>query len=239
MNRTDRLYALREELRRAGPQGRTAEQLAATFEVSQRTVKRDISALQQSGFPVWAKLGRTGRYLVDESATLPPVTLTPAEAAALAAAVHAHRGQPFDGQGRAALTKILNVMTPPVRARMADLTDRIWINDAATPQATLRLRSAVEDALEHRRVLALRYRSAAGQLTSRNVDPQLLASTGGFWYLVAFCRLRDDVRWFRLDRIEHASVTALPAEDLDRERLGSPPETARAVRPGRWPEPSA
>jgi predicted DNA-binding transcriptional regulator YafY len=226
MNRTDRLYALREELRRAGGVGRTAEQLAAAFEVSPRTVKRDISALQQSGFPVWARLGRTGRYLVDESATLPPVTFTPAEAAALAAALQAHRGQPFDGQ-----TKILNVMTPPVRARTADLAGRIWTHEEATPLGSRRTRTAIESALEQRRVLALRYRSATEETTSRSVDPQLLAHTKGFWYLVAHCRLREGVRWFRLDRIEHASVTTLPAVDLPADRLGEPPETARSVQP--------
>lgn len=234
VNRTDRLYAVREELRRAGRAGRTAEQLAAEFEVSVRTVKRDISALQQAGFPVWARLGRGGRYLVDESATLPPVTFTPTEAAAVAAALEAHRGQPFDGHGRAALTKILNVMTPPARVRTARLAGRIWTNDDGAPHGSRRIRTAVESALEQRRVLSLRYRDADGEVTSRRVDPQLLAHTHGHWYLVAHCRLRRGVRWFRLDRIEHASVTADLAVDLALDEVGEPPETARPVS-GRGP----
>ncbi|WP_166878826.1 YafY family protein [Salinibacterium sp. ZJ450] len=229
MNRIDRLYAMREELRRAGHTGRTAEQLAAVFEVSLRTVKRDISTLQQAGFPVWARLGRSGRYLVDESATLPPVTFTPTEAAALAAAVEAHRGQPFDGHGRAALTKILNVMEPPARDRTARLTRRIWTNEDGTPHGSKRVRTAVESALEQRRVLALRYRDANSEVTSRRVDPQLLAYTDGHWYLIAHCRLRQGVRWFRLDRIEHASATAELAVDLLLEEIGQPPQTARPV----------
>ena len=103
MNRTDRLYALREELRGVGSAGRTAERLAETFEVSVRTIKRDISALQHGGFPVWAQPGPGGGYAVDASATLPPVNFTDAEVSGLAAAVAAHRGQPFDGHARAAL----------------------------------------------------------------------------------------------------------------------------------------
>jgi len=51
MNRTDRLYAIVEELRTAGPGGRTAAWLARRFEVSTRTVKRDLSSLQQAGVP--------------------------------------------------------------------------------------------------------------------------------------------------------------------------------------------
>ncbi|WP_245819526.1 HTH domain-containing protein [Rhodococcoides yunnanense] len=57
VNRSDRLYSVREELRRAGRSGRTAERLAEVFEVSVRTIKRDISALQQAGFPIWAQPG--------------------------------------------------------------------------------------------------------------------------------------------------------------------------------------
>ena len=54
MNRTDRLHALSEELRRAGQHGRTAARLAGWLEVSTRTIKRDVAALQQAGLPVWS-----------------------------------------------------------------------------------------------------------------------------------------------------------------------------------------
>ncbi|MFC4556039.1 helix-turn-helix transcriptional regulator [Georgenia faecalis] len=229
MNRTDRLYAVRETLRRAGRAGRTAEQLAAEFEVSVRTVKRDVSALQQAGFPVWARVGRTGGYVVDEAATLPPVTFTPAEVAALAAAVEAHRGQPFDADGRAALTKVLNVLPPPARARATALAARVWTNETATPHGRARVRGAVEAALQAREVLALTYRDGAGEVTSRQVDPQLLAHTGGAWFLVAHCRLRQAVRWFRLDRIEDARRTAQPAVEVPLEEIGEPPPTARPL----------
>ena len=62
MNRIDRLYALVEELRAAGPRGRTARQLAGRFEVSVRTIERDLSALGQAGVPLATKQGRTGGY---------------------------------------------------------------------------------------------------------------------------------------------------------------------------------
>lgn len=60
MNRTDRLYALVEELRAVAPRLRSASWLAARFEVSTRTIERDLSALQQTGVPIWAEPGRTG-----------------------------------------------------------------------------------------------------------------------------------------------------------------------------------
>ena len=98
MNRTDRLYALVEELRAVASRPRSARWLAGRFEVCVRTVERDISALQQSGVPIYAEPGRTGGYCLDKARTLPPVNLTPGEAVAMAVAL---RRAPGDGQGYA------------------------------------------------------------------------------------------------------------------------------------------
>ena len=87
MRRADRLDAAREELRRAGPGGCTATQLAGQLGVSIRTVRRDLEALIGSGFPVWAQSGPGGGYFVDPAATLPPITLTAEQVVGLHAAV--------------------------------------------------------------------------------------------------------------------------------------------------------
>lgn len=231
MNRTDRLYALREELRRAGQAGRTADRLAETFEVSVRTVKRDISALQHGGFPVWARPGPGGGYVVDPGATLPPVNFTDAEASGLAAAVAAHRGQPFDGHARAALVKVLGVMDAATRERAERLGGRIWIDHDEEP-GEVTTRRAVEQALHEQRVLSLRYRDERGRETSRRVDPVLLAHAQGRWYLVAYCRTREAVRWFRLERIAAAHLTVEPAAAIPVASIGTPPSTARSVANG-------
>ena len=231
MNRTDRLYALREELRRAGPAGRTADSLAGHFDVSVRTIKRDISTLQQGGFPVWARLGRIGGYVVDASATLPPVNITAAEASALAAALAAHRGQPFEQHGRAALTKILAVMDEQARTQAERLAGRIWIDDDADSAKHLSARSAIERGLHDRRVVAISYRDSDGNVSHRRVDPQLLAFTADHWYLVAHCRLRNDLRWFRLNRIERATVTTDQANEVALADIGKPPPTANSLSP--------
>src|SRR2546429_7766668 len=77
MNRTDRLYALVEELRAVTPQPRSARWLACRFEVSSRTVERDIGALQQAGVPIYAEPGRTGGDGVGKKHTPPPVHSPP------------------------------------------------------------------------------------------------------------------------------------------------------------------
>ncbi|MEV0287142.1 MULTISPECIES: WYL domain-containing protein [unclassified Kribbella] len=228
MNRTDRLYAIREELRRAGKAGRTAEQLARTFEVSIRTIKRDITTLQHGGFPLWARPGPGGGYVVDPQATLPPVNFTEAEILGLAAAVASHRGQPFEQHARAVLTKILSVVDRPTRDRASALTDRVWTDLTGSP-GNARVRRSIERALQERRVLVLQYQDHHGKHTIRKVDPVLIAHTEAQWYLVAHCQTRDAIRWFRFDRIQAAQLTAKSAASVPVESVGTPPETARAL----------
>ncbi|MFD3684732.1 helix-turn-helix transcriptional regulator [Nocardiopsis sp. NPDC058631] len=228
MNRTERLYALREELRRAGPAGRTAERLAEIFEVSVRTIKRDISALQHGGFPVWARPGPGGGYVVDDAATLPPVNFTDAEVSGLAAAVAAHRGQPFDSHARAALVKALSVMDANARERATALNNRVWIDRTDTP-GDARTRHTIEQACHEQRVLVVHYRDRHGRQTVRRIDPVLLARTQGHWYLIGHCRTREAIRWLRLDRVTAAHLTTEPALDIPVEAVGAPPATAKAV----------
>lgn len=228
MNRTDRLYAIREDLRSAGSTGRTAQRLAEAFEVSVRTIKRDISTLQHGGFPVWAQPGPGGGYAVDAAATLPPVNFTDAEVSGLAAAVAAHRGQPFDEHARAALAKVLSVMDAAAKERSDMLRSRIWIDHTADPSEA-QTRRAIEQALHERRVISVRYRNRNGDETTRRADPVILAHTGGHWYLVAHCRTRDEIRWFRFDRIVAARCTAESARSIPVENIGTPPPTSRAI----------
>src|SRR5437867_13348945 len=110
MNRTDRLYALVEELRAAAPRARSAQRLAERFEVAARTIERDLLALQEAGVPIWAQPGPGGGYGLNVDTTLPPLNLTPAEAAAIATALAATRAMPFAEAGRSALKKLAGVM---------------------------------------------------------------------------------------------------------------------------------
>jgi predicted DNA-binding transcriptional regulator YafY len=232
MNRTDRLHALSEELRRAGRRGRTAARLAAWLEVSERTIKRDVAALQQAGVPVWAQSGPGGGYVLDAAATLPPVTLTPEQAAAIAVALATQPDGPYAVDGRAALEKILDVLDPEGRERAEQLAERVWVRSRPST-GTPGVHRAVEQALSERRVLVLGYRDGAGQVTRRRVEPQLLARTGDRWYLLAWCLERSAARWFRCDRIDSAALTPDTAAERDPALFGTPPPDAGPVRPRR------
>ncbi|MBM7805913.1 putative DNA-binding transcriptional regulator YafY [Geodermatophilus bullaregiensis] len=233
MNRTDRLHALTEELRRAGSRGRTARRLAAWLEVSTRTVKRDVGALQQAGVPIWASAGPGGGYVLDAAATLPPVNLTAAQAVAVAVALAGATDVPFAADGRAALEKVLDVLGPAARAEVERLGSRVWVR--GRPGGRPDPAPVVEDALARRRVVAISYRDRAGTASRRRVEPHLFARTGDHWYLVGWCRERDAPRWFRWDRIEAADLTTEPAPAHDPAVFGAPPADAHSVRTGAAP----
>jgi predicted DNA-binding transcriptional regulator YafY len=207
MNRIDRLYALVEELRAAGPRGRTARQLAGRFEVSVRTVERDLSALGQAGVPLATRQGRSGGYSLDPSMSLPPLNFTPREAAAVAVALSRGDHVLFARDARSALQKIVAAM--PARAleeaRTAAAKVRLLVHPVPDPDTEVaeRIWRAVRD----NHVLRISYIDVGGLQTEREVEPQHIVVGPNGSYLTAWCHLREDDRVFRMDRITSAEPT--------------------------------
>lgn len=82
------------------------------------------------------------------------------------------------------------------------------------------VRRAIDKALLGRWVLLIEYGDGKGEVTSREVEPSMcLGGRGGHWYLVAWCRLREDVRVFRLDRIATAELTGERYPEPGQDRL--------------------
>ncbi|MQA86497.1 MAG: WYL domain-containing protein [Streptosporangiales bacterium] len=211
MNRTDRLYAIVEELRASAPRHRSARELAQRYEVSVRTIERDIGALQQAGVPIYADVGRRGGYALDKTMTLPPLNFTPAEAVAVAVALNQANGTPFARASRSAVRKIVTAMSARDAHAARDLASRVRIferEDAVDPPS---VPSVIEEAIVAQRVLRLSYTDRNGVRTERDVEPVLFVSDLGRWYLVGWCRLRDGARAFRVDRVVSAAVTGEPA----------------------------
>ncbi len=217
MNRTDRLYALVEELRGRAPQLVRACELAERFEVTTRTVERDLLALQEAGVPIWAQPGPGGGYGLNADTTLPPLNLTPGEAAAIATALAVTRAMPFAVAGRSALKKLTAVMASTPKSDASKLVSHIRVApgprvDAASPVADV-LQQALIDSM----AVELTYRDWESRETVRVVEPAGLMGTRHGWYLAAWCRLREAPRAFRLDRITQARLTgeAVSARPLD------------------------
>src|SRR5688500_14875835 len=155
------------------------------------------------------------------AATLPPATLTPEEAAAVAVALAAQPDGPYAANGRGALEKVLEALEPDAGRRAQLLATSLWVSAEAGHSAEVR--SVVEQAVTRRRVIVLRYRDGKGSASRREIEPQLLAKSGPHWFLVAWCRERDAMRWFREDRIENVELTAETAPRRELTDFGTPP----------------
>ena len=218
MNRTDRLYALVEELRAVAPRSRTARELSERFEVSVRTIERDLSALQQAGVPIYATTGRNGGYAVDATRTLPPLNFTPAEATAVAVALARPGVTPLARAARTALQKLLAAMADSDTEAARSLARRVHV---MTPeQSGMAVAADIERALVDRRVVDVDYEDRAGHTTSRAIEPLGFVGVEDRWYLVGWCRLREDQRVFRVDRFRRVRV--LEEQAPDRGPFGPP-----------------
>ena len=210
MNRTDRLYALVEELRAVTPRPRSARQLAGRYEVSTRTIERDVLALQEAGVPIYAVAGRCGGYVIDKALTLPPLNFTAGEMVAMAVSLARVEPAPFASSLRSALRKVLAAAPAAQMAEAAQLMDRVRLIGTGNPGSG-GPPPLIQEAITARHVLLLDYRDRHDVMTSREVEPVAFAGTRAHWYLIAWCRLRDGARAFRLDRIRAAVDTGEPA----------------------------
>jgi predicted DNA-binding transcriptional regulator YafY len=159
------------------------------------------------------------RTEVSPTETLPPVALTPEEAAAVVAALAAHPDGPYAGHRLGALRKVLDALEPDPSRRAALFVSSIESGQLAAVRAVL------EQAVLGRRVVVLRYQDGKGRPSRREVEPQLLARSSEQWFLVAWCRERQAPRWFRLDRIASARPTEETAPRRDPALFGAPSST--------------
>src|SRR5437899_8067473 len=204
MNRVDRLMAIvvRLQSRRV----MRAEDIAAHFEISLRTVYRDIAALGEAGIPIVAEAG-VGYSLV-KGYHLPPVMFTAEEATALfigGKLVEQLTDASLRKQMESALLKIRSVL-PRDRQDYLDRLERstavVSPGSNALPRLSSEALIPIQRALAERRVLALDYQGGQRRdMTRRQVEPLGLVYYADNWHLIAYCRLRRDVRDFRTDRI--------------------------------------
>ncbi len=212
MNRTDRLLAIVLELQATGK--RRAEDLAATFEVGRRTIYRDIQALCEAGVPVVSTPGQG--YSLVEGYFLPPLRFTPDEALMLLLGGDM-MAQSFDAEYRAAAQsagrKIAGALPDPLRAEVRSLETSIRFvaeGGGARPDVAERLRQ-LRRAIVGRHTVRFRYHARHSQggesaRSTRAADPYGLVHVDGAWHLVAYCHLRQDIRHFRVERMDQLAV---------------------------------
>ncbi len=197
----------------------TGAELARRTGVDRRTIRRYVAHLVEIGVPIDAERGCDGGYALAPGYKLPPMMFSADEALALAVGLRAAGQIGLSGITPAVAStqaKLERVMPKAVRRRLGDI-DRTVALDIARPfaEGSGAALLALSAAARAQQRVHLRYRSADGSDTERELDTYGVAYRGGAWYAVGHCHLRKDLRSFRLDRV--AEVQPLPAS------FGRPP----------------
>lgn len=203
MNRIDRLTAILIHLQTKRVV--KAEEIAERFEMSLRTVYRDVKALMEAGVPIGSEAGK-GYFIVD-GYHLPPVMFTQNEASAMLLAgklVEKMTDKSIRTEFESALLKIKAVLTDSGKDHLEDLHSHIIVHRQGNEEKQFpdHFLSDIQRAVVDKEVVRLEYFSNNDELTTRDVEPIGLFYYGAAWHLIAWCRLRNGYRDFRADRIK-------------------------------------
>lgn len=181
----------------------TAAEIAKKFDVSIRTVYRDIRALESSGLPVISLEGKG--YSIMEGYTVPPLMFTEAEANALITAEHLvnkTKDTSLSENFREALVKIKSVIRTGIREKSDLLSGRILILRQAGNTKTSSSLSELQLAITNHTLTKITYQKQdESPATTRIIEPHVLCYLNENWILIAWCKLRNDFRAFRIDRM--------------------------------------
>jgi predicted DNA-binding transcriptional regulator YafY len=190
----------------------TAAELSAELGISLRTLRRDLELLRGAGVPIEADRGRGGGLRMHRNWALGRLHLSPAEAIdlLLSIAIAERMNSPVLLRQLGAIRrKVAAAFADTHQHRVRSLRRRILIGRPASEHVRAsyapspsRGSAAIAEAFFNLRCVAIDYVDQKGARTSREIEPQFLYLSVPVWYLLAWDRLREDVRYFRVDRIK-------------------------------------
>ncbi|MEN7551891.1 YafY family protein [Rapidithrix thailandica] len=206
MNRLDRVTATLIHLQ--SKKVVTAREIAERFEVSLRTVYRDIRTLQEAGVPIGSENG-VGYFIV-EGYSLPPLMITEEEANALLISeklLQTQGDQSLKKDFESLLIKIKAILRNSQKENVQKLEGRIGLS--AKEKHKSEWLSIIQKSIVNTIALRIGYHSISkDEMTTRNVEPLAIYFTGVAWVLIAYCQLRKSEREFRLDRVLTLETTS-------------------------------
>jgi predicted DNA-binding transcriptional regulator YafY len=203
MNRLDRVTAILIQLQ--SKRIIKAQEIADRFKISLRTVYRDIRSLEAAGIPI---IGEAGvGYSIMEGYRLPPIQFTKEEATSFLMAskiiekyTDAENYQVY----QSALFKIKAVLRTVEKNYIEDIAPHILVlsNNYQQSSANNQFLQNILSAINEKKLVSLKYRDINAQnITQRDIETIGIYLQNSFWYFIAYCRLRNDYRTFRTDRI--------------------------------------
>ena len=193
----------------------TATELAEKYDVSVRTIYRDIRKLEEAGVPVYTVEGR-GYSLID-TYTISPVQFTEKQANALITAEHIinqSKDVSFVNDFKEALIKIKSVFKTSIQEKSEILSDKIHVFNWKLEDTSSDALSEIQVAITNFNVMEINYKKANDyEVSQRKIEPCAMYSTDNKWILIAWCHLRNDMRAFRIDRIQSFNILEEKFED--------------------------
>lgn len=208
VKRKSRLFALAEHLR-GRRTGTTAEALAERFGVSVRTIHRDLDALREASLPVQAERGRGGGLSLDRAYTLPPVNLTPREAAVLVVlGAYAKRLRlvPFEETLEAGVDKVRGALSASAQRELLEHVKRLEFTGVPTPPVDANVRRAVEQAWFEQAPVEITHVTGDYVERTRTITIDRVLLERNATMIVGKDVQTGEVRPFRLDRLLKARV---------------------------------
>lgn len=196
-------------------------EIARRLEVDVRTVRRYIMALQDMGVPVEGERGPHGAYYLGRGSKMPPLMFTNEEAVALVLGLRVIHEFQFPVNKVAiegAVAKTERVLPEPLLQQVRALQSAITFNVSTyggppPPLHDDKTLIVLSTAAQERHRVEFVYRSWRDEVTERHFDPYGVVYNEGYWYTVGHCHLRQDLRTFRLDRIESIAQHAETFDD--------------------------
>lgn len=210
MNRIDRLTAI-ILLLQGGK--RTASEIARRFEISKRTVFRDIEALCEMGIPIATETGLHGGYELMPDYSLAPLQLTARETLLLRLAlssVSQLADTPFKQERESLLAKIRALIPMQHYDDTEELLQTVRLDVPTRNYTTPFIEQLIESAHKEQ-WLSIAYRSERGA-SRQTIQPRHLYSTGGFWYCEAYSYERQEERTYRVDRFVEIGPSEAPVQ---------------------------
>lgn len=185
-----------------------AKDIAEKHHVSIRTVYRDIRTLEKSGIPIVTEEGKG--YSIMEGYKIPPVMFTQEEANALITAeqlIRQNKDQSLAEHYESAITKIKSVLNYTQKEKTELLTNRLQVRNNLENRKTSSFLIQLQATISNYQIVRIDYCSLENKLSQREIEPFALYTTQENWALIAFCRLKNDFRAFRLDCIQKLQLT--------------------------------
>ena len=201
---TSRALAVLELLQTHGQL--SGSDLATRLGVDARSVRRYVAKLEEMGIPITTDRGAHGGYALVSGYKLPPMMFTYDEVCVLSLGIAAVRGFGLADATEAlagAQAKIERIVPRNLQDKMRSVAEMVRFEQVK--QAILPDRSflpVLSSSAHNRAGVLLRYRDFSSKRSEREFDPYGLAFVSGRWYVSGYCHLRQDLRTFRLDRVE-------------------------------------